>query len=59
MATRRKKSSSSGKYIILALIGIIAILAVACGMFYANDRSKKDVGDSKGNAPAQEVNLLD
>ncbi|MGM9583291.1 MAG: divergent polysaccharide deacetylase family protein [Phascolarctobacterium sp.] len=59
MATRRRKSSSGGKYIVLCLIGIIAILAVACGLFYANDRSKKDVGDSKNNAPAKEVNLLD
>ena len=59
MATRRRKSSSGGKYIILGLIGIIAILAVACGFFYANDRSKKDVGDSKSKAPAKEVNLLD
>lgn len=59
MATRRKKESSGGKYIILCLIGIIAILAVACGLFYANDRSKKDVGDSKDTAPAKEVNLLD
>ena len=59
MATRRKKESSGGKYIILCLIGIIAILAVACGMFYANDRSKKDVGDSKDSAPNTEVNLLD
>ena len=59
MATRRRKESSGGKYIVLCLIGIIAILAVACGMFYASDRSKKDVGDSKDNAPAKEVNLLD
>lgn len=59
MATRRRKSSSGGKYIILGLIGIIAILAVACGFFYANDRSKKDVGDSQSKAPAKEVNLLD
>ena len=56
MATRRKKESSGGKYIILCLIGIIAILAVACGLFYANDRSKKDVGDSKDTASAKEVN---
>ena len=62
MATRRRKNSgksSGGKYIILCLIGIIAILAVACGLFYANDRSKKDVGDSKHSAPTKEVNLLD
>ena len=59
MATRRRKSSSGGKYIILGLIGIIAILAVACGFFYANDRSKKDVGDSQSKGPAKEVNLLD
>ncbi|MEE1193350.1 MAG: hypothetical protein U0K79_00955, partial [Phascolarctobacterium sp.] len=59
MATRRRKSSSGGKYVILCLIGIIAILAVACGLFYANDRSKKDVGDGKSAGPAKEVNLLD
>ena len=59
MATRRRKSSSGGKYIVLGLIGIIAILAVACGFFYANDRSKKDVGDSQSKGPAKEVNLLD
>ena len=59
MATRRRKSSSGGKYVILCLIGIIAILAVACGMFYANDRSKKDVGDGKSAGSAKEVNLLD
>ena len=59
MATRRRKSSSGGKYIILGLIGIIAILAVACGFFYANDRSKKDVGDSQSKGPTKEVNLLD
>ena len=59
MATRRRKSSSGGKYIILGLIGIIAILAVACGFFYANDRSKKDVGESQSKGPAKEVNLLD
>ena len=59
MATRRRKESSGGKYIVLCLIGIIAILAVACGLFYATGSSKKDVGDSKNNAPAKEVNLLD
>ena len=59
MATRRRKSSSGGKYIILGLIGIIAILAVACGFFYANDRSKKDVGDSQSKGAAKEGNLLD
>lgn len=61
MATRKrreKKSSSGGKYIILCLIGVIAILAVACGFFYANSSTKKDVGDSKDGAPAKEISLL-
>lgn len=58
--TKNKKSSSGGKYIILALIGIIAVLSVACGMFYANDRGKKDVGDGKsGGASTKEISLLD
>ncbi|WP_405379538.1 divergent polysaccharide deacetylase family protein [Phascolarctobacterium sp.] len=59
MATRRRRKKSSGsKYAVLVLIAIITLLAVACGMFYANGRSKKDVGDTKGSTP-KEVSLLD
>lgn len=58
MARRKRKKSSGSKYIVLALIAVIALLAVACGMFYANDRSKKDVGDSESKAPAKEISLL-
>lgn len=58
MARRKRKKSSGSKYIVLALIAVIALLAVACGMFYASDRSKKDVGDSESKAPAKEISLL-
>lgn len=58
-ARRRRKQSSGGRYIVLCLVGIIAILAVACGLFYASGRSKKDVGDARDAAPEREVNLLD
>lgn len=59
MATRRNKKSSGSKYIVLGLIVVIALLAVACGFFYANDRSKKDVGDAKTGGAAREISLLD
>lgn len=58
MVRRKQKNSSGSKYIVLALLAVIALLAVACGMFYANDRSKKDVGDSDNKAPAKEISLL-
>lgn len=38
-----KKKKSSAKWIILGLLALIAFIAVACGFFYAKDRSKKDV----------------
>ncbi len=59
MGTRRKKKSSGGKYIVLGLIAVIALLAVACGFFYAGDRSKKDVGDEKTGGAPREISLLD
>lgn len=44
MATRRRKKKSSGSSrIVLALIAIVAIFSMACGFFYAHDKSKKDV----------------
>ncbi len=59
MGTRRKKKSSGGKYIVLGLTAVIAFLAVACGFFYACDRSKKDVGDEKTGGAPREISLLD
>lgn len=56
---QNKKKSSGSKYAILILMGIIALIAMACGFFYANDRSQKDVGDVKDNHKTQEISLLD
>lgn len=58
-STRRKKSSNSGKYILVLLIAVIAIVAVACGFFYANDRSQKDVLDKQEGDTPKQVSLLD
>lgn len=47
MAARRNKKKSSGnKYVFLGLIAVIALVAMSCGLFYASDRSKKDVLDT-------------
>lgn len=38
---------SNSKNTVLIFFAIIAFIAMACGFFYANDRSKKDVGEVK------------
>ena len=53
--TKNKKNNHG----ILILLLVIAVLAIGCGLFYANSKSEKDVLDTKpGNEP-QAVNLLD
>ncbi|MDO4179057.1 MAG: divergent polysaccharide deacetylase family protein [Phascolarctobacterium sp.] len=42
-----EKKSGSSRYMVVCLIAAIAFIAMACGFFYAQDRSKKDVGDAK------------
>ena len=58
MTRRRKKKSSGSKYGVLILIAIVAVIAIACGLFFANSQSKKDVLAKKGDE-AQTVSLLD
>lgn len=63
MNSALKKSSSekqsgrkkSGKYVVLGFIAIIAFIAMACGFFYANDRSKKDVGIAKSTETTNQI----
>ena len=45
--SRTSKTANTGKNIVIGLIAIVAFLAMACGFFYANDRSKKDIGETK------------
>ena len=56
---RRKKKSSGSKYIVLAFVAVIAIIAMACGMFYASDRSKKDVLDTPAGGGDKPISLED
>lgn len=62
MVTRRRrprKKSSGSKYSLLLLIAIIACIAVACGLFYANSRGQKDVMATKPGDKPEEISLLD
>lgn len=56
--TRSGKSSST---IIMAVIGVLAFLAISCGLFYASDKSKKDVidGGEKNKQGVKVVSLAD
>lgn len=56
---RTTKKSSGSKYIILLLIAVVAIAAAAAGIFYASDRSEKDVLEDKGGGADKEISLLD
>ncbi len=56
---KNKKKSPGSNYAVLALIAVIVLLAMACGFFYANGRSKKDVMDSKPGGQAKQISLLD
>ena len=58
--TRKTARKSSGsKYIILLLLAVIAIAAAAAGIFYASDRSEKDVLEDKGSGADKEISLMD
>ena len=56
--TKRKKSSGN-HVVLLALVTLLAVLAVAAGMFYAFGRSEKDIMDNKDSKEKKEVSLLD
>ena len=57
--TKNKKKASGNKHGILILLLVIAVLAIGCGLFYANSKSEKDVLDTKPGDEPQAVNLLD
>ncbi len=60
MTRRVKKKSSGSKYAVLLLVAAIAVLAIACGLFYANSHSQKDVLDNnKKDGEQKTVSLLD
>ena len=57
--TKNKKKASGNKHGILILLLVIAVLAIGCGLFYANSKSEKDVLDTKPGDEPQAVSLLD
>ncbi len=59
MKSTRRKKSSGNNVVILALVTLLAVLAVAAGMFYAFGRSEKDVMENKDSKEKKEVSLLD
>ncbi len=58
---RKTKSGKSSTSIILAVVGVLAFLAISCGLFYAADSSKKDVidGGEKNKEGIKVVSLAD
>lgn len=59
MRNTKRKKSSGNHIVILAIVTILAVLAVAAGMFYAFGRSDKDVLDNKDSQEKKEISLLD
>ena len=57
--TKNKKKASGNNHGILILLLVIAVLAIGCGLFYANSKSEKDVLDTKPGDEPQAVSLLD
>lgn len=58
---RKTKSGKSSSAIIFAVIGVLAFLAISCGLFYAIDKSSKDVVNSgeKNKEGIKVVSLTD
>lgn len=59
MKNTKRKKSSGNHVLLLALVTMLAVLAVAAGMFYAFGRSEKDIMDNKDSKEKKEVSLLD
>ena len=59
--SRKTRSGKSSSAIIFALIGVLAFLAISCGLFYAVDKGSKDVvsGGEKNKEGIKVVNLVD
>lgn len=58
---KKTKSGKSSLSIIIAVVGVLAFLAISCGLFYATDKSKKDVidGGEKNKEGVKVVSLAD
>ena len=54
-STSDNQGGGKSKHTMLMFFAIIAFIAMACGFFYASDRSKKDVGEVKPTKTATEV----
>lgn len=59
MAKRTQKKKSGSKYAIIILLAVVAVLAIAGGLFYANSKSEKDVLHKEGGDTPQQISLLD
>lgn len=59
MNKRTKKKSSGSNSGVWILLAVIAVMAIGCGLFYANSRSEKDILDTKPGDEPKTVSLLD
>lgn len=59
MSNRTQKKKSGSKYAIVILLAVVAVIAIASGLFYANSKNEKDVLDKKDGDTPQQISLLD
>lgn len=59
MKKREKKKSSGSNRGVWILLAVIAVIAIGCGLFYANSKSEKDILDTKPGDEPKTVSLLD
>lgn len=59
MAKRTQKKKAGSKYAIVILLAVVAVIAIASGLFYANSKNEKDVMDKKDGDTPQQISLLD
>ncbi len=55
----RKKSNSGSSKVLLLVLAAVALIAIGCGLFYANSNSKKDVLNDNKNKESAPISLLD
>ena len=59
MNKRTKKKSSGSNRGVWILLAVIAVIAIGCGLFYANSKSEKNILDTKPGDEPKTVSLLD
>ena len=59
MAKRTQNKKAGNKYAIVILLAVVAVIAIASGLFYANSKNEKDVMDKKDGDTPQQISLLD